>query len=46
MTRKLTYEELEKRVQELEKEPSKLKRVNDALRESERELTIRNRIKR
>lgn len=44
MSRKPTYEELELRVKELEKEAIEHQRVDEALRESERELSIAKRI--
>ena len=42
MPKKPTYEELEQRVKELEKEYIEHKRVKEALQEKERELSIRN----
>ena len=44
MAKKQTYEELEQRVRDLEKEIVERRRIEEALLESDRELNIRNRI--
>ena len=44
MAKKQTYEELEQRVRNLEKEIIERRRIEEALLESDRELNIRNRI--